>query len=253
MVTRESTPNHSPCWIELFSTDPDASRRFYGELFGWTATEPNADFGGYSNFSLGEHLIGGLMKNDGQSGPDGWNLYLATDDAEADTAKAQANGATVIVPPMQLMELGSMAVLQDNAGAVIGLWQPGTHQGTAVLVEPGAPGWFELFTTDWIKTLDFYKATFDWDIHVIGDSDEFRYATKGKDEQSEAGIMDATLFLPEGTPAHWSVYFTVADADAALAKVVELGGAVVVPVEDTPYGRLATATDVTGAQFKLVQ
>ena len=35
-------------------------------------------------------------------------------------------------------------------------------------------------------------------------------------------------------------------------KTIELGGAVVAPAEDTPYGRLATATDATGAQFKLV-
>ena len=58
--------------------------------------------------------------------------------------------------------------------------------------------------------------------------------------------------LPEGVPAHWTVYFGVDDTDAALAKIAELGGTVVRPAEDTPYGRLAAATDPTGAQFKLV-
>jgi hypothetical protein len=52
-------------------------------------------------------------------------------------------------------------------------------------------------------------------------------------------------------PAHWSVYFAVEDVDQALAKVAELGGATVMPREDTPYGRLATAADSTGAVFKL--
>jgi predicted enzyme related to lactoylglutathione lyase len=65
-------------------------------------------------------------------------------------------------------------------------------------------------------------------------------------------VMDAAGFLPAGVPAHWAVYFGVDDADATLATVVDLGGAVVQPAEDTPYGRLATATDPTGAQFKLV-
>ena len=50
----------------------------------------------------------------------------------------------------------------------------------------------------------------------------------------------------------WSVYFAVDDTDAALAKVVELGGATVIPAEDTPYGRLAAATDTTGSLFKFV-
>ena len=64
--------------------------------------------------------------------------------------------------------------------------------------------------------------------------------------------MDASAFLPEGMPATWSVYFGVEDTDAALAKVVELGGSIVTPAEDSPYGRLAQAADPTGAQFKLV-
>jgi predicted enzyme related to lactoylglutathione lyase len=64
--------------------------------------------------------------------------------------------------------------------------------------------------------------------------------------------MDASAFLPDGVPAHWSVYFGVADTDAALAKIVDLGGSILQPAEDTPYGRLATATDPNGAIFKLV-
>ena len=64
--------------------------------------------------------------------------------------------------------------------------------------------------------------------------------------------MDASGFLPEGVPAGWSVYFRVADADLALSEVVALGGEVLMGAEDTPYGRLATAADPTGAVFKLI-
>ena len=49
-----------------------------------------------------------------------------------------------------------------------------------------------------------------------------------------------------------SVYFTVADADATIAAIEAAGGAVVIPAEDTPYGRLAAVTDPTGAMFKIV-
>ncbi len=92
-----------------------------------------------------------------------------------------------------------------------------------------------------------------WDTHVAGDTPEFRYTTLGEGEGRLAGIMDAATFLPEGAPAHWSVYFGVDDAVATVAKALELGGAVVDPPEDTPYGRLATLTDPTGTRFKLVQ
>jgi predicted enzyme related to lactoylglutathione lyase len=48
------------------------------------------------------------------------------------------------------------------------------------------------------------------------------------------------------------VYFGVDDTDATLARTVDLGGTVVMDAEDTPYGRLATVADPTGARFKLV-
>ena len=72
---------------------------------------------------------------------------------------------------------------------------------------------------------------------VASDTPEFRYTTLGEGDEQLAGIMDASAFLPEGVPAHWSVYFGVDDADAALAKIVDLGGSIVMAAEDTPYGR----------------
>ena len=85
-----------------------------------------------------------------------------------------------------------------------------------------------------------------------GDTPEFRYTTHGRGEHQVAGIMDATTFHPEGAPAEWSIYFGTEGTDATLARAVELGGAILVPAEDTPYGRLAQAADPTGVEFKLI-
>jgi uncharacterized protein len=87
---------------------------------------------------------------------------------------------------------------------------------------------------------------------VHADSPEFRYTTLGADGDETAGIMDAASFLPAGAPGAWSIYFGVEDTDAALTKVEELGGRIVQPAQDTPYGRLAEAVDSTGASFKLM-
>jgi predicted enzyme related to lactoylglutathione lyase len=67
-----------------------------------------------------------------------------------------------------------------------------------------------------------------------------------------AGIMDSSAFLPEGVPAHWAVYLRVADTDAAVKTAVELGGALIMPAEDTPYGRVAMLSDPTGGHFRVV-
>jgi predicted enzyme related to lactoylglutathione lyase len=235
------------------TSDTQRSRSFYTELFGWGAEEPNEDFGGYFNFTKDGVRIAGCMGSDPASAlPDVWSIYLATDDAAKTVEAASANGAQAIVEAMPVGDLGTMAVVSHPAGGVIGIWQPGLHKGFGILGEPNTPSWFELHTTDFPSAVSFYQDVFHWDTHVAMDTPGFRYTTLGKDEAGLAGIMDAKAFLPEGVPSHWSVYFGTDDADAALAKIVELGGAVVMPAEDTPYGRLATATDPTGAQFKLI-
>jgi predicted enzyme related to lactoylglutathione lyase len=179
-------------------------------------------------------------------------VYLVSDDAKATVDGAAANGGQVIVPAMDVGELGTMAVVTDAGQAVIGVWQPRLHKGFGIFAEPGTPAWFELHTRDYDAAVDFYRTVFRWDVHVAADTPEFRYTTVGQGDGQLAGIMDASAFLPEGVPAHWSIYFGTDDTDATLAKIVELGGAVVTAAEDTPYGRLATAADPTGALFKLV-
>jgi predicted enzyme related to lactoylglutathione lyase len=84
----------------------------------------------------------------------------------------------------------------------------------------------------------------------MSDTDEFRYTTLGEGDGQLAGIMDDTPY-PGDESGYWAVYFAVPDADAAIARIEGLGGRVVRPAEDTPYGRLATVADPTGAQFRI--
>lgn len=253
MPKRDAAPAGAPCWIDLLTSAPDKVRRFYGELFGWTSEEAGPEYGGYINFFKDGLPVAGGVKNDDQSGaPDGWTIYLATDDIKATVDAAADNGGQVLMPPMDVMDLGRMAIITDPGGAVVGAWEPGRHKGFGIYGEPGTPSWFELHAREYDLTVAFYRVVFGWETHVMSDTPEFRYTTLGEGEDQLAGIMDASAFLPEGAPAHWYVYFGVEDTDSALARIGFLGGRVVTPAEDTPYGRIATAADPTGAQFKLV-
>ena len=246
-------PKGAPIWVDLMTSDPDAATSFYGDVFGWTTEGPNEEFGGYINFSKDGDRVAGGMRNDGTAGtPDVWSVYLAVDDAAKTVDEATARGSQVIVPAMAVGDLGTMAVVTDPGGAAIGLWQPGEHTGFGRLAEHGAPGWFELHTRAYDDAVKFYGDVFDWDVHVASDEPGFRYTTFGKDEEGKAGIMDGSGHLAEGEPSHWRVYFTSDDVDATLARITELGGTVVQGPDDTPYGRLAVATDPTGARFALV-
>src|SRR5688572_10545631 len=112
MPTRKSHPLGAPCWIDLMTDDAAAAQAFYGELFGWTAEQGGEEYGGYITFSLdGKPVAGGMQNAPEMGAQNGWSVYLASDDAQATVDKATANGAQVIVPPMEVPQQGTMAVV----------------------------------------------------------------------------------------------------------------------------------------------
>lgn len=253
MPKPNTTISGAPCWIDLYTSNPDAAQAFYGELFGWTVDDTKAEqFGGYFSFLNDGMKVAGGMPSDGQSGPDTWTLYLRSADAAKTVGHVRATGGNVIVEPMPIADLGTMAVVTDIAGASVGIWQPGQHLGFDVIGEPGSASWFELHTSRYEASLDFYRDVFGWTVTTASDVPEFRYSVFADGDDQYAGVMDASAFLPDGVGAQWSVYFGVDDTDKATQLVVEFGGSVIEPAQDTPYGRLARVADPTGTQFKLV-
>lgn len=251
-----------PCWADLYTSDPERSLAFYGELFGWAAEHGGEEVGGYTTFRKDGKAVGGAMKNAGDpEGPDQWTVYLTSDDAQATADAAATHGGQVVVPVMEVVDLGKMAILADPGGAAVGIWQPGSFRGLEArghvtdgvwTGHVGTPSWFELHTREYEACLAFYRNVFGWaDMFAIGDTPEFRYTTIHATSPMLGGVMDASSFLPAGVPAYWTVYFGVEDVDTAVAKVTELGGSVAVPAEDAPYGRLAAVVDPTGARFSL--
>src|SRR3954469_2409030 len=108
MPERTSYEPGTPSWVDLSTSDVDGAKRFYTELFGWDAEDagPPEETGGYGFFmQRGKRIAGGgPIMNEGQ--PSVWMTYVATDDADATVQKARANGATIHVEPMDVMDAG---------------------------------------------------------------------------------------------------------------------------------------------------
>lgn len=253
MPTRDRAPDGAPCWVGLITSDVEGARAFYGGVFGWTSSDPDPDFGGYFMFSSEGVPVAGGSGPMAPGIPDHWDIFIATPDAEAAVARAEAEGGSVIAPVMQVGDMGKMALVAGGDGAVIGLWEAHGFPGFTRYAEPGTAQWCELHTTGYEDAVAFNASVFGWTTTTVSDTPEFRYTVAVNGEENIAGVMDASTYLPSGVPSQWTVYFGVDDADAAVAKITELGGSVTRPVEDTPYGRLAMVADPTGVPFRIMQ
>jgi len=111
------------CWNELMTNDTDTAATFYTSLFGWDPQ--SADMGGtmYTSFMAGDEPAGGMMAIQKEWGevPPHWLVYFAVADCDQSTETAQGLGATVLVPPGDIAEVGRFSVVQDPQGAVCGL------------------------------------------------------------------------------------------------------------------------------------
>jgi len=113
-------------WCELLTTDVEAAKKFYSELFGWNI-EPVTDAlhqdMQYNLVKVHGTEIGGIMAVPPQAAgmPPSWGTYVTVDDVDAAAAKARELGGDVLVPLTDIPEVGRFCVIKDPQGAVISM------------------------------------------------------------------------------------------------------------------------------------
>jgi len=244
---------HAPgtfSWTELSTTDSEAAKAFYTELFGWEAEElPVGDGMVYTMLRQGGLEVAALYRQMQEGAPPNWLSYVTVEDADAAAAKARELGATLISEPFDVMEVGRMSVIQDPQGAVFAVWQPKESIGARLVNDPGAMSLNQLNASSPQVAQDFYSDLFGWRFEPVMEEPPYWGIHNG--ERLNGGMMP----LPDESPApsHWLVYFTTEDLDGSAATIGELGGQVVIPPMAIPSGRILVARDPQGAYFALFE
>ncbi|MDO4239148.1 VOC family protein [Micrococcus sp.] len=264
----------APIWIDHLAGGFARQQEFYEALFGWTFEDQGEEYGQYRLIRAGDATVGGAMDAELMPpGPDGtpaegpavWSVYLRSDDVDRTLRLVREHGGTVHMEPMDVGDLGRMAVVVTPGGEYVGFWQPGAFGGHDLPLTPGTSVWFEVMSKDFAADAAFYRAVCGWDVVPLGadgtpDDDAGTggggtpaYATDRAGEEASAGLCDAAAWLPEDVPSHWRVYLRTADMASSVRTVEEHGGRVVDGPADSPFGVVATVLDPAGATFQLIQ
>ncbi|MGA2837395.1 MAG: VOC family protein [Acidimicrobiales bacterium] len=241
----------TPSWVDHAAKDIEASNAFYGSLFGWEAEDQGEEMGHYTLLRKGGKTVAGNMAAMTPGQPSVWVTYVSVEDADATVDVAKKAGATVFVEPMDVSDIGRMAVFADPTGAAIGVWQPKSFIGAELANEAGSFTWNELSTRDLPVATAFYTEVFGWEPGSV-DMGGTSYTEWKLGDRTIAGMMAMPDMVPADVPAHWLVYFGVDDTDAAVAKAAGLGATTLVPPTDIPPGRFAVLADPDGATFAVI-
>lgn len=241
-------PPGTPTWIDLGIPDLDRAMDFYGTLFGWEFDVGPRETGHYTTCLLRGKPVAAMMPNpDPEATAFWWSVYFATADCDATSARAERAGGTVLSGPMDVLDQGRMAIVQDPTGANFGLWQAGRHIGCQLVNEPDALLRNDLVTAQPRTARDFYAEVFDYTLDANPDMADADFTFLRRPDGHEIG---GVMGDPTAERSSWETLFEVADADAAVRRATEAGGTADEPF-DMIYGRIATITDPFGTRFEV--
>jgi predicted enzyme related to lactoylglutathione lyase len=109
-------------WNELSTSDTDASRRFYGEQFGWNSDDfmPMGEMGEYRFFFQNGTRIGAVF-NPGPDQHARWRFYFRVPSIAAAKDAVEKGGGKVAVGPMEVPGGDNIIVGFDPQGAEFAL------------------------------------------------------------------------------------------------------------------------------------
>jgi len=243
-------------FVELVTPDLTAAKRFYGGLFGWTFRDIQAGGTAYAEASLDGHPVAGLIHKTvpaGEHRQPAWLSFIAVRDVDAAKKTALQQGAKVLFEPHDIPNRGREAVFADPQGAVFAVLASSSGDPADVLAAPGEWIWSSLMTRDPDTAAAFYQTLFDYEIFDLPADKPAQHLILASDNYARASAN----ILPANRPnahSHWLNYLRVDDTVKMAAKVVSLGGRVLVePRVDRHGGKVAVVSDPMGAPFGLIE
>jgi uncharacterized protein len=245
-------------WYDVMTTDTKAAESFYRNVIGWSAQDAGMSDRSYTLLSVGSTMVGGLMPipEDARAMgvPPCWMGYIGVDDVDAYAARVQAAGGAVHRAPEDIPGVGRFAVVADPHGAGFILFKGASDQTPAPVAwgTPGHIGWHELHAGDGPSDFDFYSGLFGWTKAMAVDMGPMGvYQTFAAGDSPCGGMMTK---VPELPAPFWLYYFNVDDINAAITRVKNNGGEILMGPHEVPGGSwIAQCRDPQGAMFAMIR
>ena len=243
-------------FVELVTPDLAAAKQFYAGLFGWTYRDFQAGGTTYAQAFLDGRPVAGLIHRivpaDEHRQP-AWLSFFAVRDVDKAKKVALQNSAKILFEPHSIPNRGREAIFADPQGAVFAVLDSSSGDPPDVLAAPGEWIWSSLITSDPETNAAFYQTLFNYEVFDLPASEGHQHLLLASENYARASVNSLPAKRPDVHP-HWLNYIRVEDAVKMAAKVVALGGRVLVePQIDRHGGMVAVVADPLGAPFGLLE
>lgn len=242
--------------VELVTPDLAVAKQFYAGLFGWTFRDVQSAGTKYAEASLDGRPVAGMIQRDvpaGEHRQPAWLTFIAVRDADSAKAIALQHGAKILFGPRSIPNRGREAIFADPQGAIFAVLDSSSGDPPDVLAAPGEWIWSSLITTDPDTDAAFYQTLFDYEVFDLPADEGAQHVMFASDNYARASANTLPANQANAHP-HWLNYVHVEDTVKMTAKLVALGGRVLVePRMDRHGGKVAVVADPQGAPFGLLE
>lgn len=244
------------CWTDLGTTDVAGAKRFYQGIFGWKVRELPMGMGDakYSMLRVrGKDVCALYPMSEEQKqakAPPFWLPYISAKSVDGIVKKAKAAGGKLCMGPMNVMDVGRQAIIQDPTGASFAVWEPRKHRGAGLDGTPGTVCWHDLSTPKPNAAGKFYPKVFGWTLSGQ-EYDGNKYHLFKLNKDGVCGMWPGPM---KKLPPSWVTYWQVANCAKTVAKAKRLGGRALLGTTVVPgMCRFAILTDPQRAAFGVLE
>jgi predicted enzyme related to lactoylglutathione lyase len=229
-------------WHDLLTPDtPELVGKFYEKLFGWQIEYKG---GYYAVVRNGDKLIAGILQvesPEGRTAQGVWIPSVSVADVDAAASLVKANGGEIRKGPVDMGQRGRAVLISDPQREDLVLLSAKGGDPADTEAEIGDWLWDEIWSDNPDRIEEFYRTVVGYDQVISGDGyDVFLYKGTWR-----AGIR---FVEDKNQRMRWVPVVRVADPEATVQRVTELGGVVWVAPDEAPgRGDTALIGDTTGA------
>jgi predicted enzyme related to lactoylglutathione lyase len=216
-------------WYDLLTNDLEGSKRFYGELFGWTYDDGGEESPVFTTILHNGRPIGGMVdtrETKQEFNVSQWVSNLSVPDVDRAVEEVVRLGGELTGEAQDLPNRGRVAVVRDSQKALFALVTSTSGDPSMDRAEVGGWLWTELWTRDAEASVGFYEELIGYEATEFDARSPGEYFILERDGLTLAGILAYDFELVE---PNWLPYVLVEDPTPLVERVEDLGGRVIFP------------------------
>jgi predicted enzyme related to lactoylglutathione lyase len=237
-------------WFDLLTNDVPGTKRFYGELFNWEFEGTASDNSSYATIKNNDTAIGGIInlkRLDENVSESRWLSYLSVADVDRSVKQFREAEGTVLKEASDVPGRGRVAVVKGPQGAILALLRTKGGDPEDRALTTGAWMWTELWTSDVMASITFYKSLSGFTEETVDTSVGEEYHFLKQADQIRAGVVPIPW---DDVKPNWLPYIAVSDISSTVARAEALGGKVLIdPGDSIDDDSIAVIADPSGAAF----